>query len=227
MIMKKAPYRILYEDDSLLVVYKERDVFSVMTEDVKTKHHNLYFYLQCYARRKQEKVFLVHRLDFETSGVMVFAKEKETCHLLRETFENREVERRYEAVVKESLPSDFHQTVTQYLREEKNTYQVCEDRKNGKEAVTEISYANPIQIGTALDIRIETGRKNQIRMALHYLGLTLIGDRRYSKDEAKRMYLNAYSLTFPEKLNLKERVFSVSPLWIIAPSCKEDKKPIE
>lgn len=225
--MKKAPYSIVYEDENILVVYKERNLFSVMTDDVKTRHHNLYFYLQCYTRQKQEKVFVCHRLDFETSGLMVFAKQESLAHLIRLSFEERTVERRYEAVVREKLSPDFHETVRQFLSENQS-YLVYSDEEKGKEAVTIISYANPIQIGTALDIRIETGRKNQIRMALSTLGLTLIGDTRYAKDDAKRMYLNAYSLSFPLTLGLKQNTFSTTPLWIIpSPSCKDIRKPIE
>lgn len=225
--MKTSPYHIVYEDEVILVVYKERNVFSVMTEDIKTKHQNLYFYLQCYTKRKHEKVFLCHRLDYETSGLMIFAKNENIAHLVRQSFEERKVERRYEAVVRESLRPDFHEVVEQSLSENAS-FHVYEDQENGKHAITEITYSNAIQIGTALDIRIETGRKNQIRMAIHTLGLTLIGDRRYAKDEAKRMYLNAYSLSFPETLGLRQNVFSVSPLWIVLDSsCKEKGKPIE
>lgn len=211
--MKKAPYHILYEDEQVLAVYKERDVFSVETDDIKTKYHNLFSYLKQYARKKGEKVYLVHRLDYETSGVMVFSKTKECQSYLKECFFQRTVERKYEAVVREKVEENFHILFHQKIKEN-HAYQVKEDEE-GKEAITEITYSNPIQIGTALKIQIYTGRKNQIRLALHSLSLTLIGDKRYALDTAKRMYLNSYSLSFPPSPLLKVNHFSVPPLWII------------
>ena len=210
--MKKRPYTILYEDENVLSVYKERDVFSVATEDIKTRYQNLFPYLKSYTKRKGEEIYLVHRLDYETSGVMVFAKNKDTERYLKSCFENRTVVRLYEAVVKEETKSDFHTIVTQYLKENAS-YKVIED-KNGKEAITEISYGNPIQIGTALKIQIHTGRKNQIRYAIHSLSLTLIGDKRYSNDVAKRLYLNSYALIFPPVDFLKVTSFQSKPLWL-------------
>ncbi len=211
--MKKCPYSILYEDENLLSVYKERDVFSVATDDIKTRYQNLFSYLKSYAKKKGEEVFLVHRLDYETSGVMVFAKNKETQRYLKSCFENRTVTRLYEAVVREDLDSDYHEIVKQSLME--NASYIVKEDDNGKEAITEVTYSNPIQIGTALKIQIYTGRKNQIRYALHSLSLTLIGDKRYSSDSAKRLYLNSYALIFPSSDLLKVTSFQTKPLWLL------------
>jgi 23S rRNA-/tRNA-specific pseudouridylate synthase len=65
-----------------------------------------------------------------------------------------------------------------------------------------------------LNINIETGRRNQIRIALYSLGYTLLGDKRYSNNENKRMYLNSYALVFPSNLGLKENEFITKPLWL-------------
>lgn len=211
--MKKIPYEIVYEDESILVVYKNRDVFSVATDDIKTKNHNLFFYLKRYAASNGEKVFLVHRLDYETSGIMIFAKNYETQQYLKDCFENRTVIRLYEAVVKEKLQDSYHKEVNLKLSQNESG-KVYIDDVSGKEAITIVDYLNPIQIGSALKIEIKTGRKNQIRISLHSLGLTLIGDKRYSSDIAKRMYLNAYSLSFPKNDILKKNEFFINPLWI-------------
>lgn len=213
--MKKCPYQILYEDENILSVYKERDVFSVATEDIKTRYQNLFFYLKSYAKKKGEEIYLVHRLDYETSGVMVFAKNKDTQRYLKECFENRSVIRLYEAVVKEDVDEGYHILFSQKIKENAS-YQVKEDDE-GKEAITEIYYGNKIQIGTALRIQIHTGRKNQIRLALHSLSMTLIGDKRYASDTAKRMYLNSYALIFPKSDFLKENRFTSPCLWLIDP----------
>ena len=92
---------------------------------------------------------------------------------------------------------------------------LVKESNEGKEAITYIKANNYIQIGTALQIEIETGRRNQIRLALQSLNLTLIGDKRYAKHQAKRMYLNAYRLSFPKEANLKESDFKMKPLWLI------------
>ena len=213
--MKQAPYQILYEDEEILVVYKQRDVFSIRTKDKKTFSHNLYHYLYLYLKQKGETLFVVHRLDYETSGVMIFAKNKFMKEKLQHYFEERRVERYYEAVVKEKIPLGKQFDVLQYLSDGENGTKVLVVNPNeGKDAITHIQAKNYINIGTALNINIETGRRNQIRIALHCLGFTLLGDKRYSLDENKRMYLNAYALIFPPDSGLKEREFITTPLWI-------------
>ena len=213
--MKKCPYQILYEDENVLSVYKERDVFSVATEDIKTRYRNLFYYLKSYARKKGQEIYLVHRLDYETSGVMIFAKNKNAQRYLKECFENHSLIRLYEAVVKEDIKEDYHILFSQKIKENAS-HQVKED-EDGKEAITEIFYGNKIQIGSALRIQIHTGRKNQIRLALHSLSLTLIGDKRYAADTAKRMYLNSYALIFPKSDFMKKTRFTVPCLWLINP----------
>lgn len=101
-----------------------------------------------------------------------------------------------------------------FLKDDKDGSQVEED-ENGKEAITLVEASNYIQIGTALKINIRTGRRNQIRLAIHHLGLTLLGDKRYSHNENKRMYLNCYHLSFPKEAKLKQSDFSTAPLWLI------------
>lgn len=133
---------------------------------------------------------------------------------LQKSFEEHTVSRYYEAVVKEDVPLGKDFLVKQYL-EEVGMKVVVSDEKTGKEAITHLHAQNKIQIGTALAIEIETGRRNQIRLAIQSLGLTLLGDTRYSHNEAKRMYLNEYKLVFPKELGLKQNVFEVQPLWII------------
>ena len=213
--MKNAPYQILYEDEEILVVYKQRDVFSIRTKDKKTFSHNLYHYLYLYLKEKGENLFVVHRLDYETSGVMIFAKNKAMKEKLQKCFEERKVERYYEAVIKEKIELGTKHDVLQYLSDGENGTKVqVVDEKTGKDAITHIQAHNYIQIGTALNINIETGRRNQIRIALYSLGYTLLGDKRYSNNENKRMYLNSYALVFPSNLGLKENEFITKPLWL-------------
>ncbi|MFA6861173.1 MAG: RNA pseudouridine synthase [Bacilli bacterium] len=209
----KAPFEVIYEDMDIIAVYKKRNVFSVATEDKKTYTHNLFYYLRSDLKKNHQEVYLVHRLDYETSGVMVFAKNVKTQSLLKKSFEDRTVIREYEAVIKEKLPLHEKHHVVLYLDEEGMTVKVT-DNDHGKDAITDIESINYINIGTALKINIMTGRRNQIRLALQSLNYSLLGDKRYSNCEAKRMYLNCYHLSFPKELGLKQNDFAFIPLWI-------------
>lgn len=209
----KCPYLILYEDEEILTVYKKRNVFTVATEDKKTFTHNLFHYLKLYVAKKKENLYLVHRLDYETSGILIFAKTIEMQRWLKKQFELRQVERDYEAVIEEKVPLGKEYMVRQYLSEGKKIE--ITGPEEGREAITKIETHNYIQIGTALKISLETGRRNQIRLAIHSLGFTLLGDNRYSHSQAKRMYLNAYKLSFPNDGSLKKSTFETAPLWLV------------
>ena len=166
-------------------------------------------------QREKEKISILFIALIMRQAVSWYLPNQETQRYLKDCFENRSVIRLYEAVVKENVKEDYHILFSQMIKESAS-YKVKEDEK-GKEAITEIYYGNTIQIGTALRIQIHTGRKNQIRLALHSLSLTLIGDKRYAKDNAKRMYLNSYALIFPKSDLLKESRFITPCLWLIDP----------
>lgn len=209
----KAPYEILYEDDEIIVVYKKRNVFSIRTEDKKTFSHNLYHYLKLYLQKKKENLFIVHRLDYETSGIMIFAKSEAMKEKLQSCFEKREVIRLYEGVIPFGLPLKESYEVIQYLTFGKGKIEITTPEK-GKDAITYFKTENNIQTGTAIKIDIKTGRRNQIRLALSSNGYPLLGDTRYQGKESKRLYLNAYYLSFPEEVGLKQSSFFIEPLWI-------------
>lgn len=214
--MKKSPYSIIYEDNQIIVVYKERDVFSIRTADKRTYSHNLYHYIYEYLKKSGEKPFIVHRLDYETSGILIFAKNPKLKEILQKQFEERRVIRKYEAVIKEMIPPNQKYDVKQYLASNGKGGKVyISTQLEGKDAITHLISQNQIQIGTVLDVSIETGRRAQIRMAISSLGYHLLGDVKYSSTPAKRMYLNAYELIFPEDTPIKEKHFFVKPLWLI------------
>lgn len=206
----RCPFEIIYQDEDILTVYKKRDVLSVKSDDPKTFRHNLYYYLKKDVIKKDEELYVLHRLDYETSGILVFPKKKEVHSLLQKAFQNRDVLREYEAVISEKINLHEAYEVHELLTDGKKVFSGAE----GKEAITSFESMNYIQIGTALKIDIKTGRKNQIRLALHDSGFTLLGDRRYSDSNAKRMYLNHYHLVFPSYCGLKVSDFYMNPLWI-------------
>lgn len=212
--MKKNLFEILYQDDDVIAVLKKSGVLTIGT--LKDSEHNLYHYVREYANLHRQKVFIVHRLDKDTSGIVLFAKSYALKEKIQKAFENREVVRKYEAVVREKLPLGMEKKVVQFLFYDKRSGRVftTDDRKKGLDAITYVKTNNLLDIGTALDINIETGRQNQIRLALHSLHYTLIGDEKYAHDTSKKMLLNEYYLELPKYLNLRKTVFETRPLWL-------------
>ena len=206
---------IVYEDKDIIVVYKPRNLLTIRTEDKKTFSRNLYHYVHDYLDKKHQRPYIVHRLDFDTSGLVIFAKTPQIKEILQKCFEERTVTRKYEAVVRENLETGKTYRVRQYLiTDSKHDIHVTKDSDKGKEAITNIEVKKHIGIGSVLDINIETGRRNQIRIALRTLNLTLVGDERYSNDKDKRMYLNEYMLEFPKTCPIKQKLFYSKPLWL-------------
>ena len=210
---------IVYEDRDILVVNKKAGLLTIGTD--KDKEHNLYHYVREYANLHRQRIFIVHRLDRDTSGLILFAKSFPLKERLQEEFEKRTVKRYYEAVVREKLPLHVKTKVVQYLSydERSGLVRVSHNPKEGKEAITLIETHNYNDLGTVLNIEILTGRQNQIRLALHSLHYTLIGDSKYAHDKSRKMLLNAYEIVLPSSLRLKEHCFALSPSWL-----KEEKK---
>ena len=212
---KQSLFEILYEDKDIIAVYKKSGLLTIGTP--KDAVHNLYHYVREYANLHRNKVFIVHRLDKDTSGIVLFTKSYEMKELLQKQFEERNVLRLYEAVIREKIDLGVEKKVVQYLFYDKRSGRVfvSNDKKKGLEAITFVKSQNHLDIGTALNIRIETGRQNQIRLALHSLHYTLIGDEKYAHDESKKMLLNEYLLELPKELPLKKHRFEMRPLWLM------------
>lgn len=210
----KRSFEIIYEDRDVILVYKPSGLLTIATD--KDDRHNLYHYVREYLNRKRQRVFVVHRLDRDTSGLVLFAKSFEKKQELQGYFERGEVKRKYEAVVEERLNVGTKYHVEQYLFRDDRSGLIfpTKDKAKGKKAVTDFKVTNEIKAGSVLDIDIHTGRQNQIRIALHTLGFTLIGDKKYANSHYARMLLNAYELDFPKNARLKQTQFHVEPLWL-------------
>lgn len=190
--MKKLD--IIYEDKELLVVNKPSKLLTVGTE--KNKEHTLYHEVREYIRKKNQKVFIVHRLDKDTSGIVLFAKTERMKNELQKNWDC--FTREYIALVEGHLkkPKD---TVTCYLRETKSLQVfVTPDKNLGKKAITSYEVISTNKSSSMLKINIKTGRKNQIRATLSSLGHPLIGDKKYgaTKNPISRLGLHNYYLKF-------------------------------
>lgn len=193
--MKKNRLKIIYEDKYLLVVDKPSNLLTIST--FKEQNNTLFHQVHEYLKSKNVKAFIVHRLDKDTSGLVVFAKSERVKNILQDNWEN--VKREYIALVNGNLKKDKG-TIKSYLKESK-TLQVysTNDSKNGKLAITEYEKIKSNNNYSLLKINIKTGRKNQIRVHLNDIGNPIVGDKKYSKiknKNAKRLYLHASCLEF-------------------------------
>lgn len=184
---------VLHEDDDIIVINKEAGLLSIATdsEDRFTAYRLLSNYLQTINPRT--RIFIVHRLDRDTSGVMVFAKNQLVQKKLQDNWDENAKERTYVALVEGTVKQAG--TITSYLSEDKTLkVRSSNDPTKGKKAIT---HYKPLKITrgyTLLRINLETGRKNQIRVHMSDMGNPVVGDKKYGAKSRiiKRLGLHAH-----------------------------------
>jgi tRNA pseudouridine32 synthase/23S rRNA pseudouridine746 synthase/23S rRNA pseudouridine1911/1915/1917 synthase len=189
---------ILYEDRDIIVVDKVQGLLTVSSDTIQEQ--TAYYLLNEYVRKKNAKsknrVFIVHRLDRDTSGIMVFAKSEKAKDYLQEKWHS--FQKKYYAVVHGALPEKAG-VITSYLAEN-SVYKVysVSDPKKGKLSTTRYRCLQQTKKYSLLEVTLETGRKNQIRVHLAEQGCPVVGDDKYGKKEKgiRRLSLHAFSLTF-------------------------------
>ncbi|MFN3382262.1 MAG: RluA family pseudouridine synthase [Runella zeae] len=204
---------ILYEDAHLIVIDKPEGLLSISTgkSDEKTAYNLLSAYLK--RQNPAHKIFIVHRLDRDTSGVMVFAKSEKVKERLQASWEPSTKERTYLAIA-EGKVSEPQGTIISYLKESKAfIVYSTQDPKQGQKAVTHFEVIAQSQDFSLLKINLETGRKNQIRVHLQDFGHPIVGDKKYgaSSNPIRRLGLHAWILGFVhpitnEKLRFETKV---------------------
>ncbi len=201
--------RILYEDRYLVVIDKPHQLLSVasLDENELTAHTIL-------GRRLRKKVYPVHRLDKDTSGVMMFAYTEETYERLKDQFAEHSIERVYYATV-HGIPKIKKGTWKSYLIED-DAYFVKSaplGTLGGKLAITHYELIREQGNLSLMKFTLETGRKNQIRVQAADAGHPVVGDRKYGlkTHRSKRLHLHAHILGFYHPFK-KKTVRFVSPL---------------
>ena len=197
---KDLPFDILMEDAHIIVVNKPSGLLTIATE--KEKEKTLYHMVREYlvGKNKQSKVFIVHRLDKDTSGIVIFAKDEKIKNQLQDHWNEYVTLREYVAVVHGPVEKD-QDTIVQYLRETKTNLVYPAKNKDGKEAITHYEVLKKNEEYSLLKIEIKTGRKNQIRVALSSINHPIVGDKKYGeKDGEARLFLHAnrLKLYYPE-----------------------------
>jgi 23S rRNA pseudouridine1911/1915/1917 synthase len=162
---------LVYEDDTILVVVKPPGLLTIATE--RERERTAYRLLWNYLAAKRQRPFIVHRLDRETSGLLVFAKSEEAKRALQAQFEARSVERVYLALV-EGGPSDERGTLESRLAE--NRMLRVRSGERGRLAITHYRVLRRRREGTLLELRLGTGRRHQIRVQLAEAGWPIVGD---------------------------------------------------
>ncbi len=200
---------IIYEDKDLIIVNKPANMLTITS--LKEKEKTLYHMVSDYVKKtnKNNKIFIVHRLDKETSGIVLFSKSEELKDKLQNNWNNLVKLRGYIAIVEGKTKDNG--TIKSYLKD-KNMYTYVTNSKDGKLAITNYKKIKNNEKYTMLDINIETGRKNQIRVQLKEIGNIIVGDKKYgSKDNSiKRMALHANRLEFINPKNNKLMKFESS-----------------
>ena len=190
--------KLVYEDAYILVVEKKEGLLSVSTErqKEKTAQHILNEYVK--RTHRNNRVFVVHRLDRETSGLMMYAKDEITQRTLRDNWQEIVTDRRYVSIVSGEMERDAG-TVDTWLTD--HTFYVSSsthDDGTGKRAITHYRTIKRANGYSLVELKLETGRKNQIRVHMSELGHPVVGDERYGSecDPLRRLALHAFKLCF-------------------------------
>ncbi|WP_320416943.1 RluA family pseudouridine synthase [Candidatus Velamenicoccus archaeovorus] len=190
--------KIVYEDRDILVVDKPPKLLTMAsnTEKERTAYHILTDYVRKGCAASRNRIFIVHRLDRDTSGIVIFAKNERAKNSLQQQWD--QTEKKYLAVVYGSFPQKSGE-ITSYLAE--NAAHIVfstRDRSIGKLSTTIYKTLKETKGFSLLEVDLATGRKNQIRVHFAEKGHPIVGDRKYGGRDAmhKRMALHAYSISF-------------------------------
>jgi len=198
---KKLPFDVLFEDNHIIVVNKPSGLLTIATS--KEKEKTLYHIVRDYViqKDKNKKIFIVHRLDKDTSGIVIFAKDEKTKNKLQENWNDYVKLREYIGIVYGNIDKKEGQII-QKLKETKTNLVYVSHDNEGKEAITNYKVLKENDNYSMLQIEIETGRKNQIRVAFASINHPIVGDKKYGdkKDKNLRLYLHANRLKifYPE-----------------------------
>lgn len=200
VLIEKQPdgLNIVFEDPYIIIVEKEAGLLSIATET--EKEQTAYSILSDHVKKRdpKNKIFVLHRLDRETSGVMMFAKSEKVQKLLQEAWKEAVLERTYVVVV-EGVVAKEEGTITSWLTESKAFIMYSSRTPNdGQKAVTHYRVLKKSKHYSLLEVKLETGRKNQIRVHMKEIGHSVIGDKKYgaTKHPIGRLGLHAQVLAF-------------------------------
>jgi len=199
---------IIYEDNEFIVINKPSGLLSIASD--KEKGSTAYRMLSDYVQQKDKhnRIFVVHRLDEDTSGVLMVAKNPQIQKLLQDNWNDLVTKRGYYAIV-EGQMQQSEGTIKSYLKKNAQNMMYSTKDKTGQFAITNYKVIKTSETYSMLDVNIDTGRKNQIRVHLGDLGHHVIGDDKYGEpaNPIKRLGLHAYELDLIHPVSKKKLVF--------------------
>ena len=204
--------KIIYEDRDILVVDKPPGLLTIAstTEKEKTAYHILTDYVRKGYAKSPKRIFIVHRLDRDTSGIVIFAKDERAKNSLQDQWDK--TEKKYLAVVYGKFPEKSG-IITSYLAENvAHVVYSTQNRSVGKLSTTAYKVLKETRDLSLLEVDLITGRKNQIRVHLAEKGHPIVGDQKYGKKDNihKRMALHAYSISFLHPWNGKRMILTTA-----------------
>ena len=204
---KKEKLNILYEDKYLIVIEKPSGLLTIGT--IKEREKTLYKKLSDYVKKqhKSNKIFIVHRLDKDTSGIILFAKTEEVKRKLQRDWDK--TIRKYIALVEGNVTKNG--IIKNYLGETKTLKTFITNNKNlGKLAITKYYVLKNTKEYSLLNIEILTGRKNQIRVHMESINHSIVGDKKYGskKNPIRRLCLHANYLEFIHPITNKKIIIN-------------------
>lgn len=191
--------RIIFEDEHIIIIEKKNGLLSMSTG--KAGEQTAYTILNEHVRRRKKdaRVFIVHRLDRDTSGLILFAKSEDVQQTLQTNWNDNVIERKYVAVVEGELPQK-EDTIISWLTENPKSLKMMSSPKDngGKKAITRYKLLKSNGKYSLVELELETGRKNQIRVQMASIGCPVAGDKKYGAvtNPLGRVCLHAQTLAF-------------------------------
>ena len=202
------PMKIIYEDDDFIAVNKPVGLLSVESDkEAVCAYSYVLSYLS--AKDKNARPFVLHRIDKETSGVLVFAKNPKIQSMLKMRWNEFVTAREYLAIVS-GQPEKKSDTIISYFKENKNNLVYSTQDPTGQKAITEYTVIGEKEGFSFVRVNLQTGRKNQIRVHMKDLGNPVVGDDKYGngKGPLKRLGLHASKIEFTHPIT--KAVISIS-----------------
>ena len=194
---KNPLLRIVWEDNDLIVINKKEGLLSISTERVKER--TAYHLLNEYVKQSdpRNRIYILHRLDRDTSGLMMFAKSSAIKEQLQSNWNSAITMRTYVAVV-EGRPEKDTDLIVSNLTENRKMQVYVTPEGDGKEAITRYKVLQSNANYALVELELETGRKNQIRVQMQSIGHPVAGDMKYGAETnpARRLLLHARRLYF-------------------------------
>ena len=209
---EKMDLNIVYEDDDIIIINKPSGIVVHPGNGnySNTLVNGLMYYTNNLSDMNGEiRPGIVHRIDKDTSGLIIVAKNNKTHEILSNYFQNKLITRTYIALIKGELKTDSATIDAPIGRSEKDRKKMAVTSKNSKNAITHLKVIKRYKGYTLVKLRLETGRTHQIRVHMEYIGHPVYNDPVYTKDKCSEFgqFLHSFSMEFKHPITKKEMYF--------------------